>query len=94
MSQKPKPFVQRHKDGTVWAKGQVDGDVPVGYWEWFRTTGTISRSGHLKDGVQVGEWTTYDKEGKVYKVTVMKDDGKRVKATVDPVKNQAASGDA
>ena len=35
MPYRPKPFQQRHKDGTVWGKGQVVGDVPVGYWEWF-----------------------------------------------------------
>jgi antitoxin component YwqK of YwqJK toxin-antitoxin module len=72
----PQPFLQHHKDGTLWAKGQVVGDVPAGYWEWFRRSGTISRSGHFEDGIQVGEWTTYDKDGKIYKVTQMKG-GKR-----------------
>ena len=89
LENEPKPFLQLHKDGSVWARGQVVGDVPVGYWEWFRTTGTISRSGHFDDGRQVGEWTTYDREGRVYKVTVMKRDGKRDQAAVDPAKNQA-----
>jgi hypothetical protein len=69
----PTEYIKHHKDGTVWAKGQVIGDVPTGYWEWFRKSGTIMRSGHFRDGIQVGEWTTYDRDGKVHKVTDMKD---------------------
>jgi antitoxin component YwqK of YwqJK toxin-antitoxin module len=30
------------------------------------------RSGTFKNGEQFGEWTTYDREGKVYKVTMIK----------------------
>ena len=66
------PFTQYHKDGTVWAKGHMKDDVPVGFWEWFRKDGTKLRSGSFDAGVQVGEWTTYDKRGDVYKVTRMK----------------------
>jgi hypothetical protein len=62
-------FVQFHKDGTVWARGQTVADQPSGYWEWFRKDGTKLRSGHFDDGEQVDEWTTYDRRGKVYKVT-------------------------
>lgn len=69
---KAKPFVQNHKDGSLWAKGQVIDDMPTGYWEWYRKDGTKLRSGHFEDGKQVGEWTTYDKQGQVYKVTQMK----------------------
>lgn len=58
-----------HKDGSLWAKGLVENDQPVGYWEWFRKDGTKLRSGHFKDGEQTGEWITYDYEGNVYKVT-------------------------
>lgn len=65
-------FIQYHKDGTIWAKGQVDGDTPIGYWEWFRTDGTKLRSGHFENGEQAGEWTTYDAKGDVYKVTKIK----------------------
>ena len=54
--------VVEHRDG-----------VPAGYWEWFRLDGTIMRSGTFEDGEQVGDWTTYDKNGKVYKVTTMKE---------------------
>ena len=78
MSQDPgrrartKPFVQYHKDGSVWARGQTIEDVPTGYWEWFRKDGTKLRSGTFENGQQSGEWTTYDKNGDVYKVTQMK----------------------
>ncbi|GEM_PF-67237 len=71
-STRAKPFKQLHKDGSLWAKGQTKGDVPTGYWEWFRKDGTKLRSGTFDNGRQVGEWTTYDKKGKVYKVTKMK----------------------
>lgn len=74
-------FTQSHKDGSVWARGHVLGDVPVGYWEWFRRDGTIMRSGYFREGLQVGEWTTYDADGAVYKVTDMKD-GRSGKETI------------
>jgi antitoxin component YwqK of YwqJK toxin-antitoxin module len=61
--------IDRHKDGSIKAKGQtMDGELE-GYWEWFRLDGSKLRSGHLKKGKQVGEWTTYDANGKVVKVT-------------------------
>jgi len=69
----PKPYTKLHKDGSLWARGQVLDDVPVGYWEWFRKDGTILRSGYFSAGKQVGKWTTYDRNGAVYKVTEMKD---------------------
>ena len=82
--QKPEEFVQYHKDGSLWAKGQVIDEVPTGYWEWFRKDGTIMRSGYFREGVQVGQWTTYDKTGAVYKVTEMKDSKKnRQKTRID-----------
>ena len=70
-----------HKDGSIWAKGELDEGVMEGYWEWFRKParnathsaaggdGTKMRSGHFKKGKQVGEWTTYDKKGNIVKVT-------------------------
>jgi antitoxin component YwqK of YwqJK toxin-antitoxin module len=66
------PFEKRHKDGSLWAKGQTLDDIPTGYWEWFRKDGTKLRSGYFENGRQVGEWTTYDSKGEVYKITVMK----------------------
>lgn len=66
------PFEQRHKGGTLMARGQMRDGVATGYWEWFRIDGTRLRSGHFEAGEQVGEWTTYDRSGRPYKVTVMK----------------------
>jgi antitoxin component YwqK of YwqJK toxin-antitoxin module len=65
-------YVKYHKDGTIWAKGQVIDEVPTGYWEWFRKDGSKLRSGYFDNGEQVGEWTTYDRQSQVYKVTRMK----------------------
>jgi hypothetical protein len=67
-----KEHVQYHKDGSVWAKGQMAGEVAVGYWEWFRKDGTKLRSGYLENGEQVGEWITYDTKGEPYKVTTIR----------------------
>jgi antitoxin component YwqK of YwqJK toxin-antitoxin module len=53
------------------------GDVPTGYWEWFRKDGSKMRSGWFENGEQVGEWTTYDRQGEVYKVTKMKPKAKK-----------------
>lgn len=64
--------VERHRDGSIRARGRMREGVPTGYWEWFRLDGTRLRSGHFDNGVQVGEWTTYDRAGEVYKVTIMK----------------------
>lgn len=64
-----KQHTEYHKDGTVWARGEMENDTPERYWEWFRKDGTKMRSGYFKAGKQVGEWTTYDRQGKVYKVT-------------------------
>jgi antitoxin component YwqK of YwqJK toxin-antitoxin module len=69
---RPREHIVYHRDGSIWAKGQMAGDVPVGYWEWFRKDGSKMRSGYFEQGAQVGEWTTYDKHGEVYKVTQMK----------------------
>jgi antitoxin component YwqK of YwqJK toxin-antitoxin module len=69
---KPKEHIHYHKDGSIWAKGQMLDGVMTGYWEWFRKDGTKMRSGSFEKGKQVGEWTTYDQKGQVYKVTKMK----------------------
>jgi antitoxin component YwqK of YwqJK toxin-antitoxin module len=66
------PYTLHHRDGSLWAKGQMRGGQQTGYWEWFRKDGTKLRSGHFENGEQVGEWTTYDKTGAIYKVTKMK----------------------
>ena len=65
-------YLQYHKAGSLWAKGQTIGGVPTGYWEWYRKNGTKLRSGSFERGAQTGEWTTYDQGGKAFKVTVMR----------------------
>ena len=65
-------YIKYHKDGSIWAKGQMVNGTLDGYWEWFRKSGTKMRSGYFKKDKQVGEWITYDKKGNVYKKTLMK----------------------
>ena len=68
----PTPFEKRHKDGSLWARGQAFDGVLTGYWEWFRLDGTLMRSGHFEKGEQIGEWITYNSAGEPHKVTVFK----------------------
>lgn len=70
-----------HKDGSLWARGELTDGVMTGYWEWFRKDGSRMRSGSFERGEQVGEWTTYDRKGRVVKVTQM-----RPKARTDSVR--------
>ena len=44
---KGKAHVVYYKDGSVWAKGRMDGKVPTGYWEYFRKDGTKMGSGRM-----------------------------------------------
>ena len=60
-------FRKYYKNGSLWAKGQMEGDHLHGYWEWYRRDGVIMRSGWFENGNQVGEWITFDKQGKVFK---------------------------
>lgn len=62
--------IKYHANGkTIWSKGKVIDDQPEGYWEWYRTDGTLKRSGHFEKGEPVGEWVTYDSKGDHYKTT-------------------------
>ena len=62
--------IKYHADSnSIWSKGKIVDGQPDGYWEWYRTDGTIKRSGHFEDGEPVGEWITYDSEGEKYKTT-------------------------
>ena len=65
----PKKYEKYHKDGSLWATGEMIKGVCEGYWEWFRKDGTKLRSGSFDNGKQVGEWITYDVQGKPYKTT-------------------------
>jgi antitoxin component YwqK of YwqJK toxin-antitoxin module len=56
--------IDRHKNGSIKARGHVIDDVLTGYWEWFRKDGTQMRSGYFENGKQVGEWTTYETKEK------------------------------
>jgi antitoxin component YwqK of YwqJK toxin-antitoxin module len=67
-----KQRIDRHKDGSIRARGHVIDEMLAGYWEWFRKDGTKMRSGYFENGKQVGEWTTYDAKGKVVKITKMR----------------------
>ncbi|PWW00050.1 hypothetical protein DFR52_103252 [Hoeflea marina] len=64
--------LQYHRDGSLWARGQMIDGVATGHWEWFRKDGTRMRSGTFVNGEQAGEWTTYDRNGDIYKVTRIK----------------------
>ncbi|WP_432287876.1 hypothetical protein SLT36_12660 [Aminobacter sp. BA135] len=72
MSEATEPYRHHHRDGSLWIVGQLRDGKADGYWEWFRKDGSKLRSGHFAEGVQVGDWTTYDKAGKLYKVTTIK----------------------
>ncbi|MBZ5201582.1 hypothetical protein HU147_10175 [Planomicrobium chinense] len=62
--------IKYHANGkTIWSKGKITESQSEGYWEWYRTDGTIKRSGYFEKGDPVGEWITYDSEGKTYKTT-------------------------
>ncbi|HKC04672.1 MAG TPA: hypothetical protein VKC54_02270 [Patescibacteria group bacterium] len=66
-----KNYIKYHNDGSIWGKGQMEDDIMVGYWEWFRKDGTKMRSGHFEKGKQVGEWITYDRKGTIVKTTLI-----------------------
>lgn len=89
---KIREHVHYHRDGSIWARGQLTADdVMCGYWEWFRKDGTKMRSGYFEDGEQAGEWTTYDRKGRVVKVTQMKVNREGKPATKKVVKKKSAT---
>jgi antitoxin component YwqK of YwqJK toxin-antitoxin module len=63
------PREDRHKDGTLKARGHERDGLLHGYWEWFRQDGSRMRTGFFEFGEQVGEWTTYDRGGTQVNVT-------------------------
>ncbi len=66
-----KKHIERHKDGSVLAKGVLIKNKQEGYWEWFRKNGVKMRSGYFKSGKQIGEWITYDAKGFPHRVTFL-----------------------
>jgi antitoxin component YwqK of YwqJK toxin-antitoxin module len=69
MADTPEPFEKRHRNGSLWARGQMLGGAMTGYWEFFRKDGTLLRAGHFENGRQTGDWTTFDRSGAPYKTT-------------------------
>ena len=62
---------ERHRNGSLRARGPVVDGQPHGAWEWFRLDGTWLRSGSFDHGRQTAEWTTYDRSGAPYEVTTV-----------------------
>ncbi len=69
LKSKKSKHIHRHKDGTIWGKGELLGKKMHGYWEWYRKDGTKMRSGYLDKDKQIGKWTTFDSKGGVVKIT-------------------------
>ncbi len=74
-----------HKDGSIWAKGFMNGSKMDGAWVWFRKPastrkgsptrgrdGSKMRSGTFKLGKQTGVWVTYNSKGGIVKKTKFK----------------------
>jgi antitoxin component YwqK of YwqJK toxin-antitoxin module len=72
MAAKKEKYIKKHKDGSIWAKGQILNGKMEGFWQWFRKDGSKMRTGYFKANKQVGKWTTYTSKGKVVKVTNFK----------------------
>ena len=67
--QKKKPFIKRHRDGSLWAKGFLLNGKMEGYWEFYRLDGSRMGSGSFTQSQKTGDWTTYDRNGRVVRVT-------------------------
>jgi antitoxin component YwqK of YwqJK toxin-antitoxin module len=49
------------------SKGQMHG-----YWEFYRTDGSVMRTCNFYHGKQVGEWNTFARDGRLVKTTDFK----------------------
>lgn len=58
------PCALLREDGTVAAKGFLVDSKKTGYWEWYRTDGTIKQSGYYSDDDPVSIWMIHDEVGK------------------------------
>ena len=65
---KPERFVKYYRDGSVWARGWLLDDKPVGFWTFYRIDGSKLRTGYFRDGVEAGKWTYFDRVGNVQRV--------------------------
>ena len=59
--------VLHHRDGSLYARGQMLDGRMHGFWSFFRKDGSIMRSGSFDRGVQTGTWTTYGNDGRPVK---------------------------
>lgn len=55
----------RRDDGSLTARGFMEGSEQTGYWEWFRRDGTLLRSGYFEAGRPIGPLTEHDESGRV-----------------------------
>jgi len=69
MPAKPKRFIKKHNDGSLWAKGYLLNGKMHGKWQFFRLNGTKMGTGSFTNGKKSGKWTTYDRNGRTVKVT-------------------------
>ena len=51
------------EDGSVAAKGFLANGQKSGYWEWFRTDGTLKQSGYYSHDLPVSVWKIFDEHG-------------------------------
>ena len=88
MVAKPIERIDRHKDGSIKAKGCTIDDVLTGYWEWFRKDGTKMRSGYFENG-KPSEWMIYDAQAIAAKVTSIKSP---LRAAIASPKSESPAG--
>lgn len=58
-----------YPNGLPRFKGDYLDGLMHGYWEFYRTDGSVMRTGSFNREVQVGIWRTYDREGRLVKET-------------------------
>jgi len=63
---------ERHRDGSLRARGAAVGGEPDGYWEWSRLDADVAALRLVRPGRLTGTWTTYDRSGAPYTVTTMR----------------------
>jgi len=59
-----------YSNGLPRFKGSNDSNGEMhGFWEFFRTDGSLMRSGSFDHGKQIGEWKTFARDGRLVKTT-------------------------
>jgi hypothetical protein len=72
--------LDRHKEGTIRAKGRMLGGLLHGYWEWFRNRPNQDAFRILRPR-QAGEWKTYARDGRLVRVTELRPEEKEREPT-------------